>query len=170
MSSEKSSHLPPYRIGHGYDVHRFGEGDSIVLGGVKIPHHAGFIAHSDGDVLIHALCDALLGGIAAGDIGQHFPDTDAKYKNIASTVLLDHTNQLLIKEQYAIVNIDLTIVAQSPKMAQHLQAMIQNVASVLNIAQTQINIKATTTETLGFAGREEGIAVHAVVMLYRNTD
>lgn len=170
MSSEKSSRLPPYRIGHGYDVHRFGEGDSIVLGGVKIPHHAGFIAHSDGDVLIHALCDALLGGIAAGDIGQHFPDTDAKYKNIASTVLLDHTNQLLIKEQYAIVNIDLTIVAQSPKMAQHLQAMIQNVASVLNIAQTQINIKATTTETLGFAGREEGIAVHAVVMLYRNTD
>lgn len=170
MSSEKSSHLPPYRIGHGYDVHRFGEGDSIVLGGVKIPHHAGFIAHSDGDVLIHALCDALLGGIAAGDIGQHFPDTDAKYKNIASTVLLDNTNQLLIKEQYTIVNIDLTIVAQSPKMAPHLQAMIQNVASVLNIAQTQINIKATTTETLGFAGREEGIAVHAVVMLYRNTD
>ena len=170
MSSEKSSHLPPYRIGHGYDVHRFGEGDSIVLGGVKIPHHAGFIAHSDGDVLIHALCDALLGGIAAGDIGQHFPDTDAKYKNIASTVLLDHTNQLLIKEQYAIVNIDLTIVAQSPKMAPHIQAMIQNVTSVLNIAQTQINIKATTTETLGFAGREEGIAVHAVVMLYRNTD
>ena len=170
MSSEKSSRLPPYRIGHGYDVHRFGEGDSIVLGGVKIPHHAGFIAHSDGDVLIHALCDALLGGIAAGDIGQHFPDTDAKYKNIASTVLLDHTNQLLIKEQVAIVNIDLTIVAQSPKMAPHLQAMIQNVASVLNIAQTQINIKATTTETLGFAGREEGIAVHAVVMLYRNTD
>lgn len=170
MSSEKSSRLPPYRIGHGYDVHRFGEGDSIVLGGVKIPHHAGFIAHSDGDVLIHALCDALLGGIAAGDIGQHFPDTDAKYKNIASTVLLDHTNQLLIKEQYAIVNIDLTIVAQSPKMAPHIQAMIQNVTSVLNIAQTQINIKATTTETLGFAGREEGIAVHAVVMLYRNTD
>ena len=170
MSSEKSSQLPPYRIGHGYDVHRFGEGDSIVLGGVKIPHHSGFIAHSDGDVLIHALCDALLGGVAAGDIGQHFPDTDAKYKNIASTVLLDHTNQLLMKEQYVIVNIDLTIVAQSPKMAPHLQAMIQNVASVLNIAQTQINIKATTTETLGFAGREEGIAVHAVVMLYRNTD
>lgn len=170
MSSEKSSHLPPYRIGHGYDVHRFGEGGCIVLGGIKIPHHSGFIAHSDGDVLIHALCDALLGGIAAGDIGQHFPDTDAKYKNIASTVLLDHTNQLLIKEQYAIVNIDLTIVAQSPKMAPHLQAMIQKLASVLNIAQTQINIKATTTETLGFAGREEGIAVHAVVMLYRNTD
>ncbi len=170
MSSEKPSTLPPYRIGHGYDVHRFGEGDFIVLGGEKIPHHSSFIAHSDGDVLIPALCDAMLGGIAAGDIGQHFPDTDDKYKNIASTVLLDHTNQLLIKEQYAIVNIDVTIVAQSPKMTPHLQAMIQNLTSVLNITQSQINIKATTTEGLGFTGREEGIAVHAVVMLYSIAD
>ncbi len=170
MSKQQSPQLPPYRIGHGYDVHRFGEGDSIVLGGVKIPHHSAFIAHSDGDVLIHALCDALLGGIAAGDIGQHFPDTDERYKNIDSSVLLDHTNQLLINRQYAIVNIDVTIVAQSPKMAPHLQAMIQNLADVLNVTQTQINIKATTTEGLGFTGREEGIAVHAVVMLYRNTD
>ncbi len=170
MNKQQSPQLPPYRIGHGYDVHRFGEGDSIVLGGVKIPHHSAFIAHSDGDVLIHALCDALLGGIAAGDIGQHFPDTDEQYKNIDSTVLLDHTNQLLINRQYAIVNIDVTIVAQSPKMAPHLQAMIQNLADVLNVTQTQINIKATTTEGLGFTGREEGIAVHAVVMLYRNTD
>ena len=170
MNKQQSPQLPPYRIGHGYDVHRFGEGDSIVLGGVKIPHHSAFIAHSDGDVLIHALCDALLGGIAAGDIGQHFPDTDERYKNIDSSVLLDHTNQLLINQQYAIVNIDITIVAQSPKMAPHLQAMIQNLADVLNVTQTQINIKATTTEGLGFTGREEGIAVHAVVMLYRNTD
>jgi len=170
MGDNNSSQIPPYRIGHGYDVHRFGEGDSIVLGGVKIPHHSGFIAHSDGDVLIHALCDALLGGIAAGDIGQHFPDSDDKYKNIDSSVLLDQTNQLLIKDLYVIVNIDLTIVAQSPKMAPHIQTMSQNLADVLNIAQTQINIKATTTENLGFAGREEGIAVHAVVMLYRNTD
>ncbi len=170
MNKQQSPQLPPYRIGHGYDVHRFGEGDSIVLGGVKIPHHSAFIAHSDGDVLIHALCDALLGGIAAGDIGQHFPDTDERYKNIDSSVLLDHTNQLLINRQYAIVNIDVTIVAQSPKMAPHLQAMIQNLADVLNVTQTQINIKATTTEGLGFTGREEGIAVHAVVMLYRNTD
>ena len=170
MSKQQSPQLPPYRIGHGYDVHRFGEGDSIVLGGVKIPHHSAFIAHSDGDVLIHALCDALLGGIAAGDIGQHFPDTEEQYKNIDSSVLLDHTNQLLINRQYAIVNIDITIVAQSPKMAPHLQAMIQNLADVLNVTQTQINIKATTTEGLGFTGREEGIAVHAVVMLYRNTD
>jgi 2-C-methyl-D-erythritol 2,4-cyclodiphosphate synthase len=170
MEKQQSSNLPPYRIGHGYDVHRFGEGDAIVLGGVKIPHHSGFIAHSDGDVLIHALCDAMLGGIASGDIGQHFPDTDDKYKNIDSTILLEHTNQLLLEKQYAIVNIDLTIVAQSPKMAPHLQTMSQNLVNVLNVAQTQINIKATTTEGLGFAGREEGIAVHAVVMLYRNTD
>ena len=170
MNSEQSPNIPPYRIGHGYDVHRFGEGDFIVLGGVKIPHHSGFIAHSDGDVLIHALCDALLGAIAAGDIAQHFPDSDDRYKNIESMVLLDHVNQLLIKQQYTIVNIDLTIIAQSPKMAPHLQAMLQNLAAVLNIAQTQINVKATTTEGLGFSGREEGIAVHAVAMLYKNRD
>ena len=161
---------PPFRIGHGYDVHRFGEGDFIVLGGVKIPHHSGFIAHSDGDVLIHALCDALLGAVAAGDIGRHFPDTDDEYKNIDSTVLLEKTNQLLIKTDYVIANIDLTIIAQTPKMSPHIQAMSQTLADVLSIEKTQINIKATTTETLGFAGREEGIAVHAVAMLYRNTD
>lgn len=162
--------LPPYRIGHGYDVHRFGEGDFIVLGGVKIPHHSGFIAHSDGDVLIHALCDALLGAIAAGDIGQHFPDTDDEYKNIDSTVLLKKTNQLLLNATYAIANIDLTIIAQTPKMSPHIQAMLQKLADVLSIEKTQINIKATTTESLGFAGREEGIAVHAVAMLYRNSE
>ncbi len=161
---------PPFRIGHGYDVHRFGEGDFIVLGGVKIPHHSGFIAHSDGDVLIHALCDALLGAIAAGDIGQHFPDNDDKYKNIDSTVLLEKINQLLMKTDYVIANIDLTIIAQTPKMSAHIQAMLQTLADVLNIQKTQINIKATTTESLGFTGREEGIAVHAVVMLYRNAD
>lgn len=162
--------LPPYRIGHGYDVHRFGEGDFIVLGGVKIPHHSGFIAHSDGDVLIHALCDALLGAIAAGDIGQHFPDTDDEYKNIDSTVLLKKTNQLLLNATYAIANIDLTIIAQTPKMSPHIQTMLQKLADVLSIEKTQINIKATTTESLGFAGREEGIAVHAVAMLYRNSE
>jgi len=162
--------LPPFRIGHGYDVHRFGEGDFIVLGGVKIPHHSGFIAHSDGDVLIHALCDALLGAIAAGDIGQHFPDTDDEYKNIDSTVLLKKTNQLLLNATYAIANIDLTIIAQTPKMSPYIQAMLQKLADVLSIEKTQINIKATTTESLGFAGREEGIAVHAVAMLYRNSE
>jgi len=162
--------LPPFRIGHGYDVHRFGEGNFIVLGGVKIPHHSGFIAHSDGDVLIHALCDALLGAIAAGDIGQHFPDTDDEYKNIDSTVLLKKTNQLLLNATYTIANIDLTIIAQTPKMSPHIQAMLQKLADVLSIEKTQINIKATTTESLGFAGREEGIAVHAVAMLYRNSE
>jgi len=170
MNSDKKASLPLYRIGHGYDVHRFGEGDFIVMGGMKIPHHSACIAHSDGDVLIHALCDALLGAIAAGDIGQHFPDTDAQYKNIDSTVLLEKTNQLLIKAGYAIANIDLTIVAQLPKMSPHIQTMSHNLADVLNVEKTQINIKATTTESLGFTGREEGIAVHAVAMLYRNSD
>ena len=167
MNSENDTRLQPYRIGHGYDVHRFGEGDFIVLGGVKIPYQYGFVAHSDGDVLIHALCDAMLGGIAAGDIGQHFPDTDARYKDIDSSVLLDNTYQLLKHDGYDIVNIDCTIIAQSPKMAPHIPEMSQNLCAVLNIAQSQINIKATTTESLGFTGREEGIAVHAVVMLYR---
>ncbi len=168
--NQKQLPPPPFRIGHGYDVHRFGEGDFIVLGGVKIPHHSGFIAHSDGDVLIHALCDALLGAIAAGDIGQHFPDTDQRYKNIDSAVLLEQTNQLLVKAGYAIANIDLTIIAQTPKMSPHIQAMSHTLAGVLNMEKTQINIKATTTEGLGFCGRQEGIAVHAVAMLYRNTD
>ncbi len=167
--NNKSAAIPPYRIGHGYDVHRFGEGDSIILGGVSIPHHSGFIAHSDGDVLIHALCDALLGSIAAGDIGQHFPDTDEKYKNIDSRLLLDQSHQLLAQNQYSIINIDLTIVAQSPKISPHIQSMRESLADVLNLYVTQINIKATTTEKLGFAGREEGIAVHAVVMVYKNT-
>jgi 2-C-methyl-D-erythritol 2,4-cyclodiphosphate synthase len=170
MSSDQNNPLtiPPYRIGHGYDVHRFGEGDSIVLGGVTIPHHSGFIAHSDGDVLIHALCDALLGGIAAGDIGQHFPDTDEQYKGIASTLLLKETMQLLENQQYAVINVDVTIVAQAPKMLPHIPAMLANLVDVLNVEISQLNIKATTTENLGFTGREEGIAVHAVVMLYKN--
>ena len=167
MNSDKPCQLPPYRIGHGYDVHRFGEGDFIVLGGVKIPHNHGFIAHSDGDVLIHSLCDALLGSIAAGDIGQHFPDTDEQYKNIDSSILLEKINQLLKQAQFLIANIDISIVAQTPKMSPHIQSMRQHLADVLNIAQTQINIKATTTEKLGFTGRQEGIAVHSVVMVYR---
>ncbi len=169
MNSDKPCQLPPYRIGHGYDVHRFGEGDFIILAGVKIPHNHGFIAHSDGDVLIHSLCDALLGSIAAGDIGQHFPDSDDQYKNIDSSLLLEKINQLLKQAQFLIGNIDISIVAQTPKMSPHIQSMRQHLADVLNIAQTQINIKATTTEKLGFTGRQEGIAVHSVVMVYRMT-
>ena len=161
--------LPPFRIGHGYDVHRFGEGDSIILGGVKIPYHHGFIAHSDGDVLIHSLCDALLGSIAAGDIGQHFPDTDNQYKDIDSKRLLLRVNQLLQREHFSLANADITIVAQTPKMSPYIQSMREQLADVLGISISLINIKATTTEKLGFAGREEGIAVHSVVMVYRNT-
>jgi len=168
MSNDKISSVPPYRIGHGYDVHRFGEGDFIILGGVKIPYHHGFIAHSDGDVLIHSLCDALLGSIAAGDIGQHFPDTDEQYKDVDSKVLLARVNQLLQQEQFSIVNVDITIVAQAPKMSPYIQAMREQLADVLDSSISLINIKATTTEKLGFTGREEGIAVHAVVMVYRN--
>ena len=168
MNNNFDTQAPPFRIGHGYDVHRFGEGDFIVLGGVKIPHNHGFIAHSDGDVLIHSLCDALLGSIAAGDIGQHFPDTNDTYKNIDSRLLLAHTSQLLKQDFYSIVNLDITIVAQAPKMSPHTQAMSQHLAEVLAISISQINIKATTTEQLGFIGREEGIAVHTVVMVYRN--
>ena len=169
MNSDKPGFVPPYRIGHGYDVHRFGQGDFIILGGIKIPHNHGFIAHSDGDVLIHSLCDALLGSIAAGDIGQHFPDSDDQYKDIDSCLLLEKINQLLKRDQYLIANIDISIVAQTPKMSPHIQSMRQNLANVLNIAHTQINIKATTTEKLGFTGRQEGIAVHSVVMVYSIT-
>jgi len=168
MSKGEISLLPSYRIGHGFDVHRFGEGDFIMLGGVKIPFHHGFIAHSDGDVLIHSLCDALLGSIAAGDIGQHFPDTDDRYQNIDSCILLEQTSQLLQQQSYSVVNADITIIAQSPKMSPHVNAMRQRLAEVLDISISQINVKATTTERLGFTGREEGIAVHCVVMVYRN--
>jgi 2-C-methyl-D-erythritol 2,4-cyclodiphosphate synthase len=169
MNKSSGSPFPPYRIGHGYDVHRFGEGDFIILGGIKIPHNHGFVAHSDGDVLIHSLCDALLGSIAAGDIGQHFPDTDEQYKNIDSSVLLEKINQLIKTDKFLIGNIDISIVAQTPKMSPHIQSMRQHLAAVLNIAQSQINIKATTTEKLGFTGRQEGIAVYSVVMVYRMT-
>lgn len=170
MNKDKTVQLPAYRIGHGYDVHCFGDGEHIVLGGIKIPHHHGFIAHSDGDVLIHSLCDALLGSIAAGDIGQHFPDSDDKYKDIDSRLLLTQCNNILSQENYSVVNIDVTIIAQAPKMAPHIQTMRQQLSELLDISISQINIKATTTEKLGFAGREEGIAVHTVVMVYKNAD
>lgn len=169
MENDQSTLQAAYRIGHGYDVHRFGKGDFIILGGIKIPHNHGFVAHSDGDVLIHSLCDALLGSIAAGDIGQHFPDTDEKYKNIDSRILLAEVNQLVKQAMFSIANIDVSIIAQTPKMSPHIQLIRQNLAQVLNLSESQINIKATTTESLGFTGREEGIAVHTVVMVYRNT-
>jgi len=155
------------RIGHGYDVHRFGPGDYITLGGVRIPHKCGLIAHSDGDVLLHALCDALLGAAALGDIGRHFPDTDARFKGIDSRELLRHVVALLHERGWVVGNIDGTIVAQAPKMAPHIPQMCANIAADLQVEADQVNVKATTTEKLGFAGREEGIAVHAVALLLR---
>jgi 2-C-methyl-D-erythritol 2,4-cyclodiphosphate synthase len=153
------------RIGHGYDVHRFGEGDEIVMGGVRIPHQQGLIAHSDGDVLIHALCDALLGAIGAGDIGQHFPDTDPANADIDSRVLLQQVMALVNGGGWQLANLDTTIVAQAPRMAAHIGAMRENLAQDLGCDLSQVNVKATTTEKLGFAGRGEGIAAHAVVLL-----
>ena len=169
-SSETSAVKLPFRIGHGYDVHRFGDGDHIIIGGVKIDHHSGFIAHSDGDVLLHALCDALLGAVGEGDIGRHFPDNDATYENIDSSILLEQTYQRVTGHGYSVANIDCTIIAQTPKMSPHINAMRNNIADVLGISSIQVNVKATTTENLGFTGRQEGIAAHAVVMLYTLTD
>lgn len=156
---------PEYRTGHGFDVHRFGDGDHIMLGGVKIPFHKSFIAHSDGDVLIHALCDAMLGSVAEGDIGQHFPDNDDRYKNIDSAELLSQVNRIVNDKGYVLSNIDMTIIAQLPKMAPYVNAMRQRLSEIVHIDVDMINIKATTTEGLGFCGREEGIAVHGAVMV-----
>ena len=153
------------RIGHGFDVHRFGNGDHVVLGGVRIPHTHGLVAHSDGDVLLHALCDALLGACALGDIGRHFPDTDPAYRGIDSRLLLRHTYQLVRDHGYCLGNADLTLLAQAPRVAKHAEAMRSNIAEDLGCEVGRVNIKATTTERLGYVGREEGIAAHAVVLL-----
>jgi 2-C-methyl-D-erythritol 2,4-cyclodiphosphate synthase len=153
------------RIGHGYDVHRFGPGDKLILGGVSIPYEHSFVAHSDGDVLIHALIDALLGAAALGDIGQHFPDTDAKWQGANSRQLLLAVVGMIGGKGYKLANADITIVAQQPKMLPHLDKMRLNLAADIDCNIDQINIKATTTEELGFAGRKEGIACHAVVLL-----
>lgn len=153
------------RIGHGYDVHRFKQGDEIVIGGVTIAHTQALEAHSDGDVLIHAICDALLGAAGWWDIGHHFPDDDMAFAGIDSRVLLRRVYEDLVKAGWQIGNIDATIVAQLPKMAPHIPQMRNLLASDLHIAAQAINIKATTTEKLGFVGREEGIAAHAVVLI-----
>ncbi|HAL69492.1 2-C-methyl-D-erythritol 2,4-cyclodiphosphate synthase [Pseudomonas fulva] len=153
------------RIGHGYDVHRFCDGDFITLGGVRIPHKFGLLAHSDGDVLLHALSDALLGAAALGDIGKHFPDTDPQFKGADSRVLLRHVLDVVRAKGWQVGNVDATIIAQAPKMAPHIEAMRQRIADDLAVGLDQVNVKATTTEKLGFAGREEGIAVHAVALL-----
>lgn len=153
------------RIGHGYDVHKFGGEGPLILGGVTIPYKQGFIAHSDGDVAIHALCDALLGALCLADIGNHFPDTDGQYKDISSRILLRHVVSLMTEKGFQLGNADITIIAQTPKMAPHLKAMRRCLSEDMQTDINQVNVKATTTETLGFTGRKEGISVHAVVLL-----
>jgi 2-C-methyl-D-erythritol 2,4-cyclodiphosphate synthase len=153
------------RIGHGYDVHRLAEGRQLIIGGVNIPYKYGLDGHSDADVLIHAIMDALLGAVGFGDIGKHFPDTDDKYKGISSLLLLKRVREILDENSYAIVNIDATIIAQAPKMSPYISDMKVNIAQALNMNPEFINIKATTTEGLGFTGRKEGIAAHAVTLV-----
>ncbi len=156
---------PEMRIGHGFDVHAFGEGSFIVMGGVRISHSRGLIAHSDGDVLVHALCDALLGAAGLGDIGHHFPDTDAEFAGMDSRLLLRRVVPLLQQHRWRVLNVDATIVAQAPKMAPHIPAMRHRIAHDLGVSNERINVKATTTERLGHLGRGEGIAVHCVALL-----
>ncbi len=153
------------RIGQGYDVHRFIDEGEVILGGVTIDYEKGLEAHSDGDVVLHALCDALLGAAALGDIGKHFPDTDPEFKGADSRVLLRHVYGIVQEKSYKLVNADITIIAQAPKMAPHIVAMCTNIAEDLKVDIDCINVKATTTEKLGFEGRKEGIAVQAVVLI-----
>ncbi len=153
------------RIGHGFDVHAFTEGDCIVLGGVTIPHSRGLLAHSDGDVLIHAICDALLGALGAGDIGRHFPDNDPANADIDSRVLLRRVTAMMQDSGWSVCNLDCTVIAQAPKLAAHVASMSSLLAEDLGCDADRVNIKATTTEGLGYTGREEGIAAHAVVLL-----
>jgi 2-C-methyl-D-erythritol 2,4-cyclodiphosphate synthase len=153
------------RVGQGYDVHRFIEEGKVILGGVTIDYEKGLEAHSDGDVVLHALCDALLGAAALGDIGKHFPDTDPEFKGADSRVLLRYVYKIVQEKGYAVVNADITIIAQAPKMAPHIVDMCDNIAKDLMIDIDAINVKATTTEKLGFEGRKEGIAVQAIVLI-----
>jgi 2-C-methyl-D-erythritol 2,4-cyclodiphosphate synthase len=153
------------RIGQGFDVHQLVEGRKLIIGGVEIPHEKGLLGHSDADVLLHAICDALLGAAALGDIGRHFADSDAKFKNIDSRILLREVLHLVREQGFRVGNVDATIIAQAPKMAPHIAHMVANIAADLRVEKSAINVKATTTEMLGFTGRGEGIAAQAVVML-----
>jgi 2-C-methyl-D-erythritol 2,4-cyclodiphosphate synthase len=155
------------RTGIGFDVHKLAADRKLMLGGIEIPHEKGAVAHSDGDVLIHAICDALLGALGLGDIGKHFPDTDSKYKDIASTILLDEVRRMVKGKGFAICNIDSVICLQKPKLRDYIEPMQINIAGILKTRPEDISVKATTTENLGFVGREEGIAAHAVVMLIK---
>jgi len=157
------------RVGNGYDVHRLVEGRKLIIGGVEVPHDRGLLGHSDADVLLHAICDALLGAAALGDIGGHFPDSDGRYRGISSLKLLAEVNRLLADKGYKVNNIDATIVAERPKMAPHIPAMIGNIAAAVQVGPDAVNVKATTTEGLGFAGRGEGIAAYAVCTVRSRT-
>lgn len=156
------------RIGHGFDVHEFMRGKFIIMGGVKIPYVKAFKAHSDGDVLIHAVCDALLGAAALGDIGQHFPDTDPQYRGISSRILLVQVITMLRWKGFTLGNLDITIVAEEPKMVPHIDNIRKNLAEDTQTDMSRINVKATTTEKLGYIGREEGIAVHCVALIQKS--
>ena len=160
--------LPLIRVGNGYDVHRLVEGRKLILGGVDVPHSMGLDGHSDADALVHALCDALLGALGAGDIGEYFPDTDPKWKGISSLHLLKEVMRMCREKGFELSNADSMIVAQKPKLAPYISEMKKNIASILDVETDQINIKATTTEKLGFAGREEGISAYAVALLVKN--
>ena len=153
------------RIGQGFDVHAFTDGDVVTLGGVKIPHSRGVLAHSDGDVMLHALCDALLGAAALGDIGMHFPDTDPRWRDADSRAFVRHVRELLGAQHFTIVNIDVTVLAEAPRLGKHREAMRNNIAQDLGIDVTRVNIKATTTEKLGFIGRGEGLACQAIALI-----
>jgi 2-C-methyl-D-erythritol 2,4-cyclodiphosphate synthase len=153
------------RIGHGFDAHRFGEGDSVTIGGIAIPHSQGLIAHSDGDVLIHAICDAILGAMALGDIGKHFPDNDPAFKNIDSAELLKSVMQSANDKGYVVGNLDCTVIAQAPRLGSHIPAMQSKLSGLLNVEVDAVNVKATTTEKMGYTGRGEGISAHAVVLM-----
>lgn len=153
------------RVGQGYDVHKLVEGRKLIIGGVEIPHTLGLLGHSDADVLLHAISDALLGAAALGDIGKHFPDTDPKYKGADSLKLLEHVGELIAEKGYSVNNIDATIVAQKPKMLPHIPTMRENIAKVLKLDVDQVNVKATTEEKLGFTGQELGISSHAVALI-----
>jgi 2-C-methyl-D-erythritol 2,4-cyclodiphosphate synthase len=155
------------RVGQGFDVHQFAENRPLILGGITIPYEKGLLGHSDADVLLHTVADALLGAAAKGDIGKHFPDTDEAYKDADSAELLTHVWKLLKEENYELSNVDCTIIAQKPKMAPHIDAMRKRIAELLEVDVSQINVKATTTEKLGFTGREEGIAAQAAVLIYQ---
>ena len=153
------------RIGHGYDVHKLEEGKKFVVGGIEIEHNKGAVGHSDADVVIHVICDALLGALSLGDIGKHFPDTDEKYKHIDSKILLEKVMRLITDNQYYISNLDITILLEKPKLRDQIDSMRKKLSEIMDIELSQISIKATTTEGLGFVGREEGIAAHCVCLI-----